>query len=50
MATQSSVRRYVSVDQHMALLLSRADLDAGQHDRLAAVLAEWRRQGPQRLS
>ncbi len=34
----------------MALLLSRDDLDAGQHDRLAAVLAEWRRRGPQRAS
>lgn len=34
----------------MARLLSRADLDAGQHDRLAAVLAEWRRRGPQRPS
>jgi hypothetical protein len=32
----------------LALLLSRASLDAGQHERLAAVLAAWRRQGPQR--
>lgn len=34
----------------MARLLSRADLDAGQHGRLAAMLAEWRRRGPQRPS
>lgn len=34
----------------LVLLLSRAGLDAGQRDRLAAVFAAWRRQGPQRLS
>ena len=33
----------------LALLLARADLDAGQRDRLAAVLAAWRRRGPGRL-
>jgi hypothetical protein len=34
----------------MARLLSFTRLDAGQRDRLAAVLAAWRRQGRQRLS
>lgn len=34
----------------LALLLGRNGLDAGQRDRLAAVLAAWRLRGPQRLS
>jgi hypothetical protein len=34
----------------MARLLSQARLDAGQRQRLAGVLAAWRRQGRQRLS
>ena len=34
----------------LALLLSRAGLDAGQRDRLTVVLAAWRRRGPQRPS
>ncbi len=34
----------------LALLLSRAGLDAGQRDRLTVVLAAWRRRGLQRLS
>ena len=32
----------------LAVLLGRGGLDAGQRDRLAAVLAAWRRRGPQR--
>ena len=34
----------------LALLLSRAGLDAGQRGRLTVVLAAWRVRGPQRLS
>lgn len=34
----------------LARLLGHAGLDAGQRDRLAAVLAAWRRRGPQRPS
>lgn len=35
-------------DAALALLLGCASLDNGQQDRLAAVLAAWRRRGPQR--
>jgi hypothetical protein len=35
-------------DAAMAHLLGRSGLDGGQRDRLAAVLAAWRRRGPQR--
>jgi DNA repair protein SbcC/Rad50 len=36
-------------DAALALLLGRGGLDAGQRDRLAAVLTAWRGRGPQHL-
>jgi hypothetical protein len=47
---RSTSPQFLAPGVALARLIGRAGLDGTQADRLAAVLAAFRRQGPQRLS